>query len=137
MQQSKSDGPDLAIERIGGLYSICRLDPEAELPVWAIVAPGRLVSITRTERELSIVAPQGSVPPDVTSERGWIALRVAGTLDFDLVGVLARLTGALADAEVTVIAISTYDTDILLVRSGDLPRAIDALATVADVRRIA
>lgn len=131
-----SHAPDLALERIGGLYSICRLEPDAELPVWAIVAPGRLVSITRTERELSIVAPQSSVPPDVVAERGWIALRVVGSLDFDLVGILARLTGALAEAEVSVVALSTYETDILLVRSGDLPRAVDALATVADVRRI-
>ena len=85
---------------------------------------------------MSIVAPQSAVPPDVLAERGWMALRVLGTLDFDMVGVLARLTGALAGADVTVVVISTYDTDILLVRSGDMPRAIDALATVADVRRL-
>jgi hypothetical protein len=92
-----------------------------------------VVSITRTEHEVSIVAPQAAVPENVQAERGWAALRVAGTIDFSVVGLLARLTAALAEARVPVFVISTYETDILLVREQDWDAAVTALAAVAKV----
>ena len=67
------------------------------------------------------------MPADVRREGGWRALRVAGLLDFGLTGVLASLVGPLADAGVPVFALGTFDTDWLLVRAGDLERALDAL----------
>ncbi len=127
--------PELALEWIPGRFAICGLPAEDPIPAWASDA-GRLISITRTDGELSIVAPQDAVPETIEAERGWAAMRVAGRLDFSMVGVLARLTAALAEAGVSVCAISTYDTDILLVRSGDSRRAVAALAAVADVTRL-
>jgi len=125
----------LALEWIPGRFAVCRLDPGAAIPAWAVEG-GPLVSITRTEDELSIVAPEEAVPSEVQAERGWDAIRVVGKLDFSMVGVLAGLTGALAEAGVSVFAVSTFDTDILLVREGDSEAAVVALGAVADVSRL-
>lgn len=106
--------------------AICRLDPGAAVPAWALSAGG-FVSITRTGDELSVVCPEASIPQDVIASRGWRCLRVAGPLDFSLVGVLAALASPLAAAGVSIFAISTYDTDYLLAREADLPGAVEAL----------
>ncbi len=125
----------LVLEWVPGRFAVCRLDPGAAIPDWAIDARP-LVSTTRTGDELSIVAPEEAVPSRVQAERGWVAFRVVGTLDFSMVGVLAGLIGALAEAGVSVFAVSTYDTDILLVREGDAEAAVVALGAVANVSRL-
>ncbi len=127
----------LVLEWIPGSFAVCRLDPGDTVPGWASGSrDSALLCITRTDRELSIVAPDSVVPDGVRVERGWVALRVVGTLDFGLVGVLSGLTGALAAASVPVFVVSTYETDILLVKSVDAQRAVEALASVADVAKI-
>jgi hypothetical protein len=108
-----------------GTLAVCRLDPGARVPGWA--SGGILSAIIRTPEELSIVCEQENVPPDIRCERNWRAMKVAGPLDFALIGVLASMAGALADAGVSVFALSTYDTDYLLVKADTLERAIDAL----------
>jgi hypothetical protein len=123
----------LELEPIPGRFAVCRLDPGDAIPPWAADSASFL-SITRTDAELSIVAEERLVPSHVRAERGFIALRVAGVLDFSLVGVLSELTGALADADVPVLAISTHDTDVLLVKAERGEEAVAALARVADVR---
>jgi hypothetical protein len=128
----------LALEWIPGAFAICRLPPTADIPHWAVVSRTgpSMVNVSRSDRELSILVEQAGVPEDVEAERGWTAMRVAGSLDMLSVGILARLTGALAAANVPVFVISTYDTDVLLVKSNDVGRALEALATVADVSRL-
>jgi hypothetical protein len=106
-------------------FAVCRLEPEAPVPSWA--AGGPFVSVTRTAAELSAVCPAIAVPEGVRCERGWRCLRVAGTLDLSLVGVLASLLGPLSGAGVAVFALSTFDADYLLVRQADLGRAVEAL----------
>jgi hypothetical protein len=101
-------------------YAVCRLGPDAVVPSWA--CGGEFVSITRTSDELSIVCPQSVVPNGVQCEGGWRCLRVAGTMDFSLVGVLASLVGPLAEAGVSVFALSTFDTDYLLVKEADFEK---------------
>jgi uncharacterized protein len=117
-----------------GDLAVCRFEPNAALPDWAAAAicgqdgsASALISVTRTGEEWSIVAPTLLVPRDVRHESPFRAAQVIGPLDFALVGVLARLTGALADAEVPVLTLSTYDTDYLLVRAADVQRATAAL----------
>lgn len=124
-----------ALEWIPGAFAVCRLAAKDDVPAWALTG-SEFVSITRSDRELSIVVPQESVPADVTAERGWVAIRIAGTLDFSQVGVIAGLTGALAEARISVFVISTYETDVVLVKSKHTARAIEALGTVADVSRL-
>ena len=105
--------------------AIARLDPAAAIPAWT--SHGPISSTTRTAEELSLVCAAASVPDDAPAERGWRCLRVAGKLDFSLTGVLASIAGPLADAGVSIFAISTYDTDYILVRGRALPTAIAAL----------
>jgi hypothetical protein len=105
--------------------AVCRLPPDAPLPDWLDTAG--FFSLTRTADELSLVCPQQAVPAGVLCERGWRGLKVQGPLDFALVGVLSGLTAVLARASVSIFAISTYDTDYLLVKHTDLARAVAAL----------
>ncbi len=127
----------LALEWVPGAFAICRLPAAADVPGWAAAGSGQsLVNITRTDHELAILVPQEVVPEGVKAQRGWVAMRVAGKLDMLSIGVLARLTGALADAEVPVFTISTFDTDILLVKPPDVGRALEALAAVADTSQM-
>jgi hypothetical protein len=114
----------LELQPLGAVYAVSRLAADAEIPDWA---RGELVSLTRTADELSVVSEAETVPKGVRSERGWRALRVSGPLDLSLVGVLAELSGVLARAEVSLFAVSTFDTDYLLVRERDLERALAAL----------
>ncbi len=107
------------------LYAVVRLHPDAGLPDW--VGGGHFWSVTRSDSELSVVCREEDVPPDASAERGWCALEVAGPLDFSLTGVVASLVSPLADAEVPIFVLSTFDTDYLLVRELDLPRAAEAL----------
>lgn len=116
----------IELEWMQGVFAVCRLAPDAPLPEWADASCG-FISITRTDRELSIVTLQARVPEDVRAERGWRAMRIAGTLDFSLVGILAKLTDQLARERIPVFVISTFDTDILLVKQSDAERAGRAL----------
>jgi GNAT superfamily N-acetyltransferase len=110
---------------LDGVFAVCRLGGEASIPPWATA--GDFSSVSRTADELSVVCRQEAVPDGVLCERGWRCLRVAGTIPFTAVGVLAALTAPLADAGVSVFAISTFDTDYLLVKERDLAAAVAAL----------
>ena len=115
----------LRLEVLPETYAICRLGPEEAAPAWA--TGGAFLSLTRTPAELSIVCIQGSVPEGVRCERGWRCLGVEGALDFSLTGILASLADPLAAAGVSIFAVSTFDTDYLLLREADLERGVDAL----------
>lgn len=106
-------------------YAVCRLRGDDPVPDWAYSRG--LVSITRTQEELSVVCLQDSVPPDVTCRRDWRCLKVDGPLDFAQTGVLASLAGPLADAGIPVFVVSTYDTDYLLVPEPHATRAAEVL----------
>lgn len=110
---------------------MCRLDPSDPVPAWAAceaptgtsiaggLAASSILCVCRAPGELSIVAPESAIPPEAMSavrhQAGLVALRVAGPLDFSIVGVLAELSAALAGAAVPVFVISTFDTDVLLI----------------------
>ena len=106
--------------------AVCRLRPDDPAPPWAT---GSFVSVTRTPDELSVVCPAAEVPDSIRAERNWRAWRVAGTLDFAMVGVLASMAAPLAAAGVSIFVISTFDTDYLLVRHGMVAAAVKALRT--------
>ncbi len=108
------------------------------LPVDRHVDLGRLgaatwYSITRTSDEVSIVAPEGIDFGSHDSQVGWRCLQIAQLLDFSLVGVLAGICAVLARANISVFAISTYNTDYILVRAGDLDPAVAALRAAGHV----
>jgi hypothetical protein len=117
----------LTLSLLPGTFAVCRLDPSEGVPAWA--TGGSFLSVTRTAEELSVVCPEEVVPEGVRREPSWRCLRVVGTLDFSLVGVLASLLPPLADAAVAAFALSTFDTDYVLVKEGDLEAAVQALGS--------
>jgi hypothetical protein len=104
--------------------AIARLAADEPWPAWA---RGRFVNVARTPTELSVVCPQANVPAGILHERDRIALGIAGTVPMSTIGILAALCGALARAQVPVFAISTYDTDWLLVAADRFEAARAAL----------
>lgn len=113
------------IALIGVPLAICRLSPAADVPAWA-TASSPFISISRTSDELSIVCPEEHVPLETKAERGWRALKLQGPFDLSMTGILASVLVPLAEARIPAFAISTYDTDYVLVQS----RKVRAAATV-------
>src|SRR5262250_706120 len=103
-------------------YAICRFEPDAALPAWAVGVS--FLSVTRTALELSVVCEDARVPESAHAERGRRLLQIEGTLAFTLIGVLASVAEPLAKAEISIFAVSTYDTDYLLVSQQDLQYAV-------------
>jgi hypothetical protein len=118
--------PGLPLELLGDTLAICRLPAEAALPAWAS-SPGPFLTVSRTPDELSITLVQRAVPAGVRCERNYRALRVRGQLSPNLVGILLSIADPLAKAGLSIFAISTYDTDYVLVKARDLPAALAAL----------
>ena len=105
-------------------FAVCRLEPASPFPEWAQQS---FVSITRTREELSVVCEQRLVPDDVQAERDWRCLGVVGPLPFALTGILLSLAQPLAEQGISIFAVSTFDTDYLLVKASNLEPAIAAL----------
>ena len=115
----------LTLELLESEWSIARLAPDDPVPDWAWSA--ELCSVSRTCDELSVLAPSAQVPDDVRCERAFRAMIVQGPLPFDAKGILADLSAAIAEAGISLLAISTFDTDVVLVRQDDLDAAVAAL----------
>ncbi len=116
----------MELELLEGELSIHRLDPDAEIPPPPRGEPLYCVSIT-TE-EMTIICPSSVEVESQRTEHNWRAFRIVGPLDFSLTGILARLSRVLAEAEVSIFALSTFDTDIVMVRQDDLAAAKEALS---------
>jgi hypothetical protein len=104
---------------------ICRFDADTPVPEW--VYESSFFSVTRTPDELSIVCAEDFIPEDYFCDKGWKVLRVEGPLDLTATGILSSMALPLAHAGVSIFALSTYDTDYLLVRQRDLQGAIETL----------
>ncbi len=99
--------------RLAGPYGIVRLAPDAPVPGWA--TNGEFTSITRTADELSIVCPADNLPADVSTQHHWICFKLEGPFPFSLTGVLLSFIEPLSNNGIPIFAISTYDTDYVLV----------------------
>jgi hypothetical protein len=104
--------------------AVVRLGPGAEIPEWA--ESSSIFSVTATGTETSLVCAARSVPGKVRSHKPLTAFAVEGPLDFGLTGVLHALLGPLAEDEISVFTISTYDTDWILVHKNDAEKAEEA-----------
>jgi len=114
---------------IPGAYAVCRLPAKAPFPAWAGSA---FTSVTRTAHELSIVCEERHLPSDLSGvdfqvERGWVLLKLHGPFPLDAIGVLASVAKPLAEAAISLFAVSTFDTDYILVKRIHLKQAIAAL----------
>jgi uncharacterized protein len=115
--------PDLTV--LGERLSICRLNAGEEIPAWATGGP--FFSVTRTRDELSVVCPEDVVPESISRARGWRALKLEGPFDLSIVGILASVASPLAEAGASIFAVSTFDTDYVLVKEEQLDLAVDTL----------
>lgn len=122
----------MRLDVLHGEFAIVRLDASAATPSW-MPESAEFLSITRTREELSLVCESSRVPAEIAAERGWRCLKAAGPLDFSLVGVLASLAEPLARSGIPIFAISTFDTDHLLVKAANLEAAIAALESAGHV----
>lgn len=103
--------------------TVCRLDSAK-----GVELAGRFVSLTRTDKEISLVCESAYAPLDANAvEPGWRAFEIQGELDFSLVGVVAGITTLLAEAGVSVFVISTYNTDYILVKAAQAGEAARTL----------
>lgn len=108
-----------------GPYAIVRLAPDAPTPDWA--TRGEFTSITRTSDELSIVCPIANLPPGVSSPHRWVCLKLEGPFPFSQTGVLLSFIEPLSSSGIPILAISTYDTDYVLVQEESSDTAIELL----------
>lgn len=100
-------------------FGICQFPPQYPVPDW-YNGKESFFSLTRTRDELSIVLPEKNIPGEVKCVKTWRALKVEGILDFNLTGILSSVLKPLSDNNVSVFAISTYNTDYILVKEKDL-----------------
>jgi uncharacterized protein len=121
----KSQQHQLTLELLLRQFSVCRLPANTAIPQWA--TRGMVSSITRTADELSIVCESRNVPGGVESEKGFRCFKLAGPFPFAMTGVLASVLEPLAKTNISIFAISTYDTDYVMVKETSLPKAIGAL----------
>lgn len=101
-------------------FAVCALT-EPVLP------NGEFVSLTMSGAEISLVCEEDKAPEGCKAETGWRALKIIGPLDFSLVGILADISSVLAQAKVSIFAVSTYETDYVLVKDESLKCALQAL----------
>lgn len=109
-----------------GCLAVCRLPASSAVPPWAF-AKGPLSSITRSERELSIICGEGAVPTGVRCERGWRVMKVENPLNFAQTGILVSLAAPLADAGVSIFTVSTFDSQYLMVKEASIEVALKIL----------
>jgi hypothetical protein len=111
---------------LGDTFVVCRFDPATPFPPWAL-EQSRFLAITRTEDELSVICADDRAPESAATTPRWRGLKVHGPFPFETIGVLAALSQALAGANVSLLAVSTHDTDYLFVQATDLAHAVRAL----------
>ena len=115
----------LSFTLLQDLYCVCRLNNYDNIPTE--VLKEEFFSITRTFDELSIVCRQGLLNKDIKKEEGWKVLKVEGPLDFSLVGILSHISKLLADSSISIFALSTYDTDYIMVKENYIDTAVKLL----------
>ena len=115
----------LSLSILPNQYGICHVPLEESLP--ELPKEACFWSITHTEGGLSIVLPEKNIPAHWKVETGWRCLKINGCLDFELTGILASLAVPLANAGISIFAISAYETDYILIKESNLERAKQAL----------
>lgn len=123
----------LSLSIMPNRLAVCRLETNARIPSWA--TDDTFFSISKTDDELSIVCSEGKVPDDIKSEKNWRAFKVIGPLDFSLTGILASLANPLAEAKISIFAISTFDTDYVLIKDDNLEKVVKVLSTFCNIQR--
>ena len=123
--------PTVTLTLLPGDYAICRLAPDAADPPWA--RESHVSVIARTADELSVLCSSEKVPAGTQCEPGWRLFKFQGPFAFTQTGILAAVLNPLAEAAVGILAVSTFDTDYVLVKDTNLSRAQDVLVAAGHV----
>jgi hypothetical protein len=115
----------LKFRQLLALYAIVRQPPNVPIPAWA--ATGDFTSVTRTAEELSIVCPADNIPKELAPGLLWICLKLEGPFPFSQTGVLLSFIEPLSSNRIPIVAISTYDTDYVLIQQEFITGALDLL----------
>ena len=110
---------------MSGIFAVCRLSPDAAVPTWA--GGGTFTSVTRTADELSIVCPLENVPAEHRAGIRWCCFQLVGPFAFSQVGILASFIDPLAASGIPIFAMSTYDTDYVLINEEFTDAALEVL----------
>jgi len=116
----------LKFSLVPGSFAVCRLPAKAAVPEWALHGP--FFSVTRTPDELSIVCLTAEVPSEVHPETDWTCLKLEGPFPFSETGILTSFVQPLSDRAIPIFAVSTFDTDYVLVKRAWVEKAVEALA---------
>ena len=106
------------LTQLPGRYAVARADAEAPVPPGVLDGPG-FRTASRTDDELSVVAPEDAITGMDRVDTGWTVFKLHGPFAFDEVGIVAGLSKALADRDIGIFVISTFDTDYILVKDPD------------------
>lgn len=112
----------LTLRVLKGLYGVCRLDREEEN--YNFGSESEFYSFSKTEDEISIICREDLIPKEIEYEGEWSVIKVQDQSDFSLVGVLSSISNALASRDISIFAVSTYDTDYVLVKKMELENAV-------------
>jgi uncharacterized protein len=115
----------LRFSRVPGSFAICRLAANAAVLEWAL--HGLFFSVTSTAEELSIVCSGAQVPAKIVHENGWACLKLHGPFPFSETGILASFVRPLSERSIPIFAVSTFDTDYVLVKQECVEKAVQAL----------
>lgn len=116
----------LKFRRLPGVFGICRLPPDTPVPSWS-ARPSSFSSVTRTRDELSVVTELENIASEHTNPDRWACFKLEGPFAFSEVGILASFIHPLPPAGIPIFAISTFDTDYVLVRQENAEAALQAL----------
>jgi hypothetical protein len=120
-----SQAVSLSLVVLKGEFAVCQVPPEEGVPAWA--TEGELFAVVRRPGELSVLCAASRVPRGVRCEDGWCALLLEGPFAFSLTGILAAVLNPLAQEGIGIFALSTFDTDLVLLKQAHLHRAVEVL----------
>ena len=121
---------NLKFRVLKGLYSVCRLNNDAEISDW--INKSEFYLITQTDCELSIVCFQENIPSAVKFEKDWKIITIDGKLDFSLIGIISKISSLLAENGISIFVISTFDTDYFMVKQENFDKTIELLKAIGN-----
>jgi len=116
----------MKLELLKKEYTVYKFDPDYKVDI-NIIQSDDFYSITKTRDELSVVAQNYLFRDFVKQEAGWRILKINEMLDFSLIGILNKISTVLANADISIFAISTYNTDYIMIKNESIKKAVEVL----------
>jgi hypothetical protein len=107
-------------------FAVCHFDKKSKIPDW--LKDSNFYFIGKTDDELSIICDQEKIPGGVLAEKNWRAFKVKGPLGFTLTGIVSSISKPLADAKISILYVSTYETDYVFVEERNFKKAREILS---------